>query len=60
MNECKHIEILSVYDSDGGYKAEINGKDFKLISYSRELDEEHVQDYTTINYCPMCGKKLGE
>ena len=60
MNECQHTVYLSVYDSDGGYSAEIEGKEFKLIAYSRELDEQTIQDHTTINYCPICGKKLGE
>lgn len=60
MNECKHKVILCVYDSIGGYSAEIEGKEFKLIEYIRELDEESIQDRTMINYCPICGKKLGE
>ena len=60
MKECKHEIVLSSYYSDGGLVAKITGREFELIEYSREQDEEFVEDRTTINYCPMCGRKLGE
>lgn len=59
---CKCGKSIFLQSSDGQYYTNIKGNKIRLIHYDREENpeyREYIEEQQEINYCPMCGRKLG-